>query len=927
MKRIGTWLAMMAVAFTLSGCLGESVDSLMQRAAEEREQGLYQSAMADYRAVLEREPNNAEARLGLGEVSLRLGDPANAEEQLRRAAELGVEPARVQPPLAEALLQQNKPGEVLRVIEPEAVSDPQIKARLLAAIGLAHIQAQRPGEAEQTLDRALEAYPQSVPALVAHARLALGLEEVAKAADYVERALAIDPDSAAAWLARGDIARYRQQGQAAIDAYQKVIDLGLTDISPQELFVARGRLAEQLMAADRPQDAGGHIDTMLSQAPRHPYANYLGGLHAYGRQDYPTATERLQVVLSVTPENLAAQALLGAVKVQQEQYAQAISLLSEVVSRQPDDVRARLMLAAALRRSGQPEQAAEVLAQGISESADNPVALATIGQAAGEDLDSVIASLERSARTDPAARSAQLDFARTLLEQGNVGPAMTMLQQPEIAAGDEQLLRRQFLAVAALRSGDAEAALAEARAMMEDYPDNPAAYNLAGGIYMALDRLDEARAAFEQARSLDPERTQTILNMGLLAVAEGDLDAAARYLEQGLSTGAENASAMMALAQVELQRGNTERAGQWLERAVTAAPETIQPRIALTRFYFRTNQPAAALEAANEAVELSPNSPVTLGLRGMAQLAVGDAEAAVASLRSAVDQAGDSPQLRVALARAQALAGDETAARSTLQALYQERPELVRAGYSLGLLQIRAGDTQAALDTAERIQAQERGGAIGALLAGQAHSAAGDTQAAIDAYQKAVDAGLRDALGPLVAVRVKAGMETPEQPLLAWLENHPDDGAARLSLAQWYTQRNAYAQAAEQYEILAEATDRQNAALLNNLAWVYHQSADPRALETARQAHALAPENPAVADTLGWIELQSGNVDEARALLAAAVAAAPDQPEIRYHYAAALARAGETDAARKQLQTALEGNAAFSARADAEALLKSLAEG
>jgi Flp pilus assembly protein TadD len=52
----------------------------------------------------------------------------------------------------------------------------------------------------------------------------------------------------------------------------------------------------------------------------------------------------------------------------------------------------------------------------------------------------------------------------------------------------------------------------------------------------------------------------------------------------------------------------------------------------------------------------------------------------------------------------------------------------------------------------------------------------------------------------------------------------------------------------------ARAARQRDATLLNNLAWAYAQKGDyRRAMPLARRAWALDRDNPATADTLGWL--------------------------------------------------------------------------
>ena len=75
---------------------------------------------------------------------------------------------------------------------------------------------------------------------------------------------------------------------------------------------------------------------------------------------------------------------------------------------------------------------------------------------------------------------------------------------------------------------------------------------------------------------------------------------------------------------------------------------------------------------------------------------------------------------------------------------------------------------------------------------------------------------------------------------------------------------------------------------LNNLAWLLRESNAKRALKLAQQALTLAPDSPAVLDTLGTLALAAGQSDEALKHLREASRLSPETPEIRLHLARAL---------------------------------------
>jgi Tfp pilus assembly protein PilF len=111
---------------------------------------------------------------------------------------------------------------------------------------------------------------------------------------------------------------------------------------------------------------------------------------------------------------------------------------------------------------------------------------------------------------------------------------------------------------------------------------------------------------------------------------------------------------------------------------------------------------------------------------------------------------------------------------------------------------------------------------------------------------------------------------------------------------------------------------------LNNLASAYQSEKDPLALEYAEKANQLAPESPAILDTLGWILVEQGNMDRGLPLLQKAISLAPEMPAIRYHLAYGWAKSGDKTKARKELEKTLASGKHFAEMDDARALLKQI---
>jgi len=126
----------------------------------------------------------------------------------------------------------------------------------------------------------------------------------------------------------------------------------------------------------------------------------------------------------------------------------------------------------------------------------------------------------------------------------------------------------------------------------------------------------------------------------------------------------------------------------------------------------------------------------------------------------------------------------------------------------------------------------------------------------------------------------------------------------QLNYARLLFRQEQPLKAIPQFEQLAEKLP-DNANILLQLAQAYLQQNNPSALETARKAHQLLPENADANDALGWALVKQQQAKEALPFLREAQARGGNVPSVNYHLAEALIQLGRQTEALDLLEKAL----------------------
>lgn len=912
----------LSAALLLGGCSPPpSPQAQLQKAREYAASGKDRAALVELRNLVQKHPDIKQARLALGTLLLRLGDPAAAAVQLEQAQRLGAAADGVELPLAQALIQTNKFKDALNAIHPEKFESARLRAALLTAKGEAQLGLQQRDAAARSFTAALGEDPKFARAVAGRAALALLDNHPELAIGEADKALALDAGDGLARMLKGMALFDRKQYAEAEKSLAKALAIGSPQLSPSQLFLTRGHLAQAQIAIGQRGEARKNIDVMLRQAPKHPYPNYLRGVLAYEEKDYANAAQYLQTALNANPYDVNALTLLGASEGALGHDVLAANYLSSALAQDPHNAAAKHLLASLQMRSGQSQKAIDTLssAEHGGMSSNDILSLFPSPNAAIKAL----SPLTSGASSSTQDASIKLALAQALLTQGESQRALSVLGTVS-GNGNTELNAQRLKAAAYLRGGQADKAIAIARDIVSQHPADTNALRLSAMIFLAAGSSKEAEATLKKAQALTPDDPGVTNSLGALMLREGRLSEAVDAFRTSVRHDPRNLFAQMALARVAAARGQGEEALKWLEKAVATNPKALAPLIALTQYQVARKDTAQAVATAKRAVVLAPDKPAILVLLARAQLENGQGQSALKTFAAAAEAAPNDPRYGLSLATAQFALKQPKAAETTLSAIVAKHPGYVPAVRALAITQLHNKDTAGAFATADTLAQRPHGKAFAAELKGDLYNLQKRFSEAQTAYARALElAPSRELTLKAFASGVQAHAAHAARPLLAWLKQHPHDADIRANLANYYLRQKQPKEAEAQYrQALRDAPN--NPVILNNLAWLSFQAGKADALSLAEKAHRIAPHDPEIADTLGWILTRSGRAGEAVPILEKAAAENKHAPSLQYHYAAALAQAGQSGQALRVLEPVLADKTPFPERTQAEALMRRL---
>jgi len=897
--------------------------------------GDLKGAAIELKNALQSRPDNAEARYRLGQIQFASGDYQSAEKEFRKSRELGVRDAKLDPLYARTLLSLRQAKRLLEEVQPVESSSVDTRAAVLALRARAHLMLGDTAACEKTLHEADAVLPDHPETLISRAYLAISdnkpdtltpidqprpdaPKRAAEAIALVDQALLKAPDRVDILLLKADLLHATKQNELALKAYSRAIELEPTNANALR---ARAQLHIEASNLDKGEN---DLKLLFKQAPNDVYGRYLRGFIEFKRTRFAEANTTLQEVLRVAPTFLPAQLLAGAVNIGLGNREAARSHLDKVLGVAPQHPLAKKLMAATLADMSELGKAQE-LVDTLSESDNNSLTSNIKGEIAlrrGDfpEAKKYLEQVSGSAAQNPVYLT---HLAASRMGSGDKAGAVAALNKAaELDTGSAR--PEVLLVVTHLREKRYNEALQVVDKLEKERPKDPLVHNLRGSITLSQGDVSKARAHFAKALEIKPDYFPATSNLALIDVREKDMKSARARFQQLLKANPRESRAWMALAAMDMAERNEAGYYNDLEQAKKANDKDPQPRMQLIRYWIGKNDPAKALVEAKSALDATGQAAFN-ELIGLAQAAQGDHTSALATFGKWSAANPKNPLAHFRLAQEQVAAKDQNGALKSLDKALALQPDFTEASVFKAILLGQMGRTAEGIKIARDLQTRLPKIAMGFLA--EADILVNNKQYSEAGRLFAKGAQLAGNSMPLVRAShmlSQAGQTSEAEKLLTeWLKTHPNDAPARHQIALSHLQAKHLKEAADHYRILARANPKDLVAY-NNLAWLLGELGDKEALPVAEQAYRLSPDSATTMDTLGWILVNAGQAQRGVDLLKKALKKAPNSPDIHWHLAAGLAKAGDRQLARQELERLLGTGRAFPEEASARKLLDSL---
>lgn len=883
MKFINKKLAMaVCMVLSVSACLSDKTSTeYLSDAKVSISNSQDEAAIIALKNAVRVDLKNAEARLLLGSLYLKVGDSTAAEKELSRAFDLTGDVKRILPKLLKALNLQNKNDEMLALIRDLEETTPEI----LLYQYLAYDRLGQKDEATQSLLQAKELSTESIYSQLGEAYLKTDLSDADGALENINKILVTDPNMTEALLLKGQLHFARKEFSNAIEAFNVYHRLLPKDIQIR-LFLANAYIKNEQF-----EQASKHLDFLLKVSPEHPFTNQLKSLIDYQKSDYKQALAHSAKAIQNGLDSASNRVIAGLSAFKLEQYELAHQYLAPLSDTLPSTHPVRRVLALLQMELGYGNDAGDTLAalEGLTPEDVNLFTIASF-----ELLKS--GKIEEAKKLLVKAESITNDNSQAMTKIGILKLSMNDLEgltnlEKAVEIDPELPMAKVALAAAYIKTKAYDKALDLAEEWKKTRPKQVEGYNLAAKVQLLQNDSAAAEVEFNLALTVDEHNPLSLLYFANKALEEEKPKESITLLDTLFTTSPNNLTALVLNYRVHNVLNTKDVAIKKIENSFSENPDNISYRLLYSRVLF-------VEERFDEVINLLKDIKDKTSVPVLQWALLGDSYFKLNKNDKALAVYGDwieaQPQFRSAWLKKVSLQEkltDYSGALSTVEQLLEKAPDdgqfnILRANYLI--LNKKFNEAQIQID---KLSNEQKAASLVKALQGKIWLADGKFEQALPGLEesyKILPSPYHASL--LFAAYRKLGQETVAFDFIQkHVESYAEDKLSRSLLAESAISYNL-ALAKKHYVVLLSTTP-DNLSKLNNLAWVEYLLANyDEAERVVNRALDLNANHPNILDTAGLIQLKLGNKRKAIELLGKAKLLAPNDKGIVKHYEEATAQ-------------------------------------
>ena len=643
-------------------------DLLAARAAARHELGDDTEARRDAEYAVKVAPTNDNAISVLAALALRAGDNARAVTIVSDAIAKKPDSVDLRRIMTSVYLDVGQPREAEEQMRKIIALEPtEMAPRLQLANHF--VQSREIVQAQRVLEDAVRDLPQRVGAKLALVDFVATQRSPRDGEVIMRRFIAREPDDDDLRLGLGTLLQREGAVPEAVATYREVIrrdGLGAKGLA------ARDRIAAIETTAGRFTEASKLLEEVLAESPRDDDALIMRATIALEQNDPTSAIADFRVALRNQPRSMVLQRSLARAYLMKGQPALAEEALRAAMDAAPNDDSLRIDLARVLIQAERPAPAVTLLEQTIAKAPGNAQARQELVRAyiANHELFAARAAAEDLTKLRP--NDAQVHYVAGLIahDERRYDDSNRELERAlQLEPGSLEILRS--LTRFDLERGRGTEAIARLRQAAEREPGSPRVLELLGATYLETKDLAHATQVLGRAIELAPRSWVAYRDLAETRLAAADTDGALRNYQAALQWGPTQPGVVTGLAALYEQRGRVDDAIAVYEvmyKSKSVEEQQIAANnLAMLLVTYRSDQPSLDRARTLTAPFDASTNGSFLDTAGWVRCKRREYRDAVALLARASDHSPDSRVIRYHLGMAQLGLGQKADARHNLE--------------------------------------------------------------------------------------------------------------------------------------------------------------------------------------------------------------------------------------------------------------------